>query len=70
MNYTTQKKFRIAYYIICVYTILNSHSCSGREENSIKLSKHYQWVNKKHLQTTRNASILMKVEILVIKILF
>ena len=41
--YTTQKKFRITYYIIFVHTILNSRSYAWRDRNSMKLSRLHQW---------------------------
>ena len=41
--YTTQKKFRITYYIIFVHTILNSHSYAWRERKCMKLSGLHQW---------------------------
>ena len=41
--YTTQKKFRITYYIIFVHTILNSHSYAWRKRNCMKLSRLHQW---------------------------
>ena len=40
--YTTQKKFRITYYIIIVHTILNFRSNAWRERNCMKLSGQYQ----------------------------
>ena len=43
LKYTTQKKFRITYYIIFVHTILNSHSYAWRERNCMKLSRLHQW---------------------------
>ena len=43
VKYTTQKKFRITYYIIFVHTILNSRRYSWRKGNYMKLSKQHQW---------------------------
>ena len=43
ISYTTQKKFRITYYILFVHTILNSHSYAWRERNCMKLSRLHQW---------------------------
>ena len=41
--YTTQKKFRITYYIIFVLAILNHCSYFERDGNCTKLAQHYQW---------------------------
>ena len=43
INYTTQKKFRITYYIIFVHAILNSRSYAWRERHCMKLSRQHQY---------------------------
>ena len=41
--YTTQKKFRITYYIFFVLAILNPCSYFERDGNCTKLAQYYQW---------------------------